>query len=216
MTETVRFPIFPLPSVILVPGILVPLHIFEPRYRQMVADAVVAGGAFAMAMPVPGEEGDDPRVPRIHPIVGLGRIIQHKVNPDGTSNIVLAGAAKMRVVREIPSSRLYRTVEALPVVDVVPDPDDEVAAVALTHELLDVLSRIPEIDDGDRAGLLALPPGAAIDIIIARLPIAAAEQHRMHADSTVARRVASVRRVLSRLAGAAYPLDIQPGDPRLN
>jgi uncharacterized protein len=122
-----RIPLFPLPGVVLLPGALLPLHIFEPRYRAMVADALAGDGRIGMAMIRPGWELAAP-TPEIHPVGGAGRIVESEELPDGRYNIVLEGEFRYRVLGESPPAP-YRIadVEELPS---VPFPDPEQASRA--------------------------------------------------------------------------------------
>ena len=104
-----RIPIFPLPGVVLLPGTMMPLHIFEPRYRAMVADALAGERTIGMAMIKPGWESAGP-TPDIHPIGGAGRIVEAEELPDGRYNIVLQGEFRYRVVSESPPAP-YRVAE---------------------------------------------------------------------------------------------------------
>src|SRR5439155_2855429 len=104
-----RIPIFPLPGVVLLPGTMLPLHIFEPRYRAMVADALAGERTIGMAMIKPGWESAGP-TPDIHPIGGAGRIVEAEELPDGRYNIVLQGEFRYRVVSESPPAP-YRVAE---------------------------------------------------------------------------------------------------------
>lgn len=203
-------PIFPLPSVLLVPGAYLPLHVFEPRYRQMVADAMAGGRALAMAMPLPLRDGDQAERPRIHPVVGLGRILHHRPYEDGRCDIVLAGIARMRIERELPSEKLYRTVHARELADVYPDGQD------LMGPARSLLARLTDLPDDDRARLAELPAGRLVDAVLLRLALPVREKHRIHAIPAVATRLAEVERASARLDGVVYPADIGPGDPRLN
>jgi hypothetical protein len=96
-------PLFPLAGVALLPQHAVPLHIFEPRYRQMVSDAIDGSGLIAMAV------YDKP--PALRPAVCVGHIVQYDSLPDGRSNIVLQGICRARILRELPmpKPRTYRT-----------------------------------------------------------------------------------------------------------
>ena len=94
-----RIPLFPLPGVVLFPGTLLPLHIFEPRYRAMVADALDGPRTIGMAMLKPGwEEGQEP-LP-IYPVGGAGEIVESQELPDGRYNIVLEGKFRYRILEE--------------------------------------------------------------------------------------------------------------------
>ena len=100
---TRRIPLFPLPGVVLLPGTLLPLHIFEPRYRAMVADALSGENTIGMAMLKPGSERAV-AVPEIFPIGGAGRIIASERLSDGRYDIVLQGVFRYRVLDESPPS----------------------------------------------------------------------------------------------------------------
>jgi len=103
--------LFPLEMVALLPQQVIPLHIFEPRYRQMVQHALDSTGLIAMAV----FEGDGWRQqyhgrPAIRPAVCVGQIVRHEALEGGRFNILLQGVCRARVVQELPGSeeRLYR------------------------------------------------------------------------------------------------------------
>jgi len=99
-------PLFPLPEVVFLPHTLLPLHVFEPRYRQLVLDVMAGDGILgvpAWAGPA-GETG----LPPLLPICGVGRIVRHQSLPDGRSNIVLLGLGRVRLDEELPPDRPYR------------------------------------------------------------------------------------------------------------
>src|SRR5881392_1314590 len=95
-----RLKVFPLPSLVLFPGTAVPLHVFEPRYRALVRDALSTDNVFALAQ-VPAESiaeiGGDPP---LHPIMSAGIISLHDELPDGRFNVVLTGICRARVIAE--------------------------------------------------------------------------------------------------------------------
>ena len=93
-------PIFPLPNVVLFPSIFLPLHIFEPRYRDMVADASTADRLIGMALLRPGWEGDYEGRPAVYPIGCSGVITHMERLHDGRYNIVLRGLERFRIVSE--------------------------------------------------------------------------------------------------------------------
>ena len=94
-------PLFPLPSTLLFPHGLLPLHIFEERYRQMTADALEGEQLIAMGLLRPGwQNAPSYTPPPIHSMVGLGQIIAHQGMDDGCYMLVLRGLARARVLCE--------------------------------------------------------------------------------------------------------------------
>ena len=94
-------PIFPLPSVVLFPRIVQPLHIFEPRYLEMLTEALDNQGRIAMALLKPGFESNYFGSPEIHPVVSVGSIITYEARDDGTYDVVLLGDKRARLEREV-------------------------------------------------------------------------------------------------------------------
>src|SRR5690606_16158085 len=116
-----RLSIFPLPGAILFPGLQLPLHIFEPRYRELVGAALASDRQIAMIQPQSGGEGA--------PLFGigcLGRIDAVEALEDGRYNIVLEGVARFRLLRELEVKTPYRQVEA----ELMSEPEDEVLSSA--------------------------------------------------------------------------------------
>jgi len=93
-------PLFPLPNVVLFPGIPLPLHVFEPRYRKMVADALETHRTIGMALLRPGYEADYQGRPPIYPVGCAGLIQQHQRLPDGRYNLLLHGRRRFRILVE--------------------------------------------------------------------------------------------------------------------
>ncbi|MDH4063989.1 MAG: LON peptidase substrate-binding domain-containing protein [Acidobacteriota bacterium] len=114
-------PIFPLPTVVLFPHVFLPLHIFEARYRQMVADALSGDRMIGMTLlkGVAGSESDEP--PPVY-AVGCSGVITHVERlADGRFNLVLRGLEKFRILGEQPpaSGQLYRTAVIAPIDETV-------------------------------------------------------------------------------------------------
>lgn len=111
-------PIFPLPNVVLFPSVFLPLHIFEPRYRQMLADALSGDRIIGMVLQ---KEGRDPGpAPPVYDIGCAGLVTHAEPLPDGRSNIVLRGLERFRIVAEV-GGRAYRRAEIAP----LPETDSE-------------------------------------------------------------------------------------------
>jgi Lon protease-like protein len=107
-----ELPIFPLSQVVLFPHARLPLHVFEPRYRKMLADCLAGHGMMAVAMvPDPADIIDDHGNPRIASIAGVGYVAEHEAMADGRSNIVLVGLQRVRM-EELPQKGPYRRVRA--------------------------------------------------------------------------------------------------------
>lgn len=115
-------PIFPLPNVVLFPNVFLPLHIFEPRYRAMVRDALASDRIIGMVLLKPGFESDYAGCPPVFPIGCAGLITHSEALADGRFNIVLRGIEKFRVVGE-DASRDYRLAHIEALVDTLTDVD---------------------------------------------------------------------------------------------
>jgi Lon protease-like protein len=115
-------PIFPLPNVVLFPEVPLPLHIFEPRYREMVRDALAGAGLIGMTL-LRGEWEDDYlAAPEVYRVGCAGRIVEATPLPDGKFNIVLSGLREFEIVSE-QRERAYRQASVVwrpPVEQVLP------------------------------------------------------------------------------------------------
>ena len=107
MSTLLRVPVFPLAGALLFPRSQLPLHIFEPRYRAMVRDAMSGDRLIAMVQPRDGEEP-----PGLFEIGCIGRIGSCDELEDGRLNIVLEGLSRFRIAREAAVETLYRQVDA--------------------------------------------------------------------------------------------------------
>ena len=115
-------PLFPLPNVVLFPNVFLPLHIFEPRYRTMVADALAGDRMIGMVLLRPGWETDYEGRPDVYPVGCAGLITFSEQHPDGRYNIVLRGLEKFRVVGE-DHSRAYRIAHIEPMMEELSEED---------------------------------------------------------------------------------------------
>lgn len=106
-----QIPVFPLPECVLFPRQLLPLHVFEPRYRTMTREALCGDPYIAIALLKPGYEDSylTNQAP-IHRTVGVGKIVQSHELPEGRFNILLHGAARARIVAEC-DQRPYRVAQ---------------------------------------------------------------------------------------------------------
>ncbi|MBM4281093.1 MAG: ATP-dependent protease [Deltaproteobacteria bacterium] len=109
-------PIFPLPGTVFFPHTLLPLHVFEPRYRQM-TEHVLAGHQHMAVVLLDATQGQAPL--GVARVAGLGRVVHHERLPDGRFHILLQGVGRVAFEDELPldGGRLYRRVRARPLAD---------------------------------------------------------------------------------------------------
>ena len=100
-------PLFPLSTVVFFPNTLLPLHVFEPRYKQMVSDVIKSEKIIGMALLKPGWQSNYYGNPDIYDVAGMGRIVSCETCADGKINIVLYGLKRVRIT-EIIKDRPYR------------------------------------------------------------------------------------------------------------
>lgn len=110
--DLAELPIFPLPNVTLFPGAALPLHIFEPRYRELVRDVLAGRKLMAVARLKPGFEPDYGGRPPVFDVCGVGFIESHNQRPDGRYDLTLRGICRARIAEELPPLRAYRCVRA--------------------------------------------------------------------------------------------------------
>ena len=165
-------PIFPLEVTMLFPGVSRPLHIFEPRYRAMVADALKGDRIIGMATLKPGYEADYQGRPPVYEIGCAGVISEIEELPGGRFNIVLRGIVKFRITGE-DNSRAYRLAR----VDAMPEVLDESEKAALRkgRERLEAL-----ITEGSTS---KVPPGTSdeelVNMVAQYLPMSLAERQSL-------------------------------------
>ncbi|MGD0264065.1 MAG: LON peptidase substrate-binding domain-containing protein [Candidatus Methylomirabilota bacterium] len=147
MSAVIQIPIFPLPDVVLFPHTLLPLHIFEPRYRQMVRDCLAGDRRLAMALLRPGWENDYYGRPPIYSIAGAGEIIQHEELPDGRFNILLRGTMRIGITAELPD-KPYRAARARPLPDRYPDANPKALADRIERLKVFYLRILSEVQKG--------------------------------------------------------------------
>jgi len=122
-SSTMRMPLFPLAGAILFPRSQLPLHIFEPRYRDMVRDALSNGGRIGMVQPVSIEDDH----PALYPVGCVGDIVGVEELQDGRFNIVLHGSNRFRIIAEADLGTAYRHAD----VDLFSSDDEEPEPLAL-------------------------------------------------------------------------------------
>jgi uncharacterized protein len=145
-------PLFPLPNVVLFPGVYLPLHIFEPRYREMVRDALGDDRIIGMTLLRPGFEAEYEGRPPIYHIGCAGLITHAESLPDGRFNIILQGLERFRVIGE-DHSRAYR-MGSIELLDSLRAPADPVSVQGLRQRLETLITPMVERAGGE----LSIPP----------------------------------------------------------
>jgi Lon protease-like protein len=170
-TALAALPIFPLPNCVLLPGGLLPLHVFEPRYRELTRDCLAGSQVMAVARLRPGYQTTYYGRPAVYDRCGVGRIICSEELPDGRFALLLRGVARVEIARELPADRAYRLVEARVVPDVTVDRNE---AVCCHNRLIQLCDRLAEVLEQGGPQLRDLvrnhrDPGACADAIAAAL-----------------------------------------------
>jgi Lon protease-like protein len=118
-------PLFPLPNVVLFPNVCLPLHIFEPRYRDMTADALAGDRIIGMVLLRPGWEGNYEGRPAVYDVGCAGLITHAEKLDDGRYNLVLRGMEKFRVIHE-DYQRSYRRADVQAIHEALSEADRDV------------------------------------------------------------------------------------------
>ena len=157
LPETI--PIFPLEDVMLFPEMSVPLHIYEPRYKAMIADALKGNRIIGMVLLRPGYEKDYERSPSVFPVGCAGVIQEVEQLPNGEYNITLGALTKYRITRE-EASKPYRIAHVTPVADTTAETDK--AALHARRQRLEALIQ----ESGGRTGLRGIPDGISDERLV--------------------------------------------------
>jgi len=157
LPETI--PIFPLEDVMLFPDMSVPLHIYEPRYKTMIADALKGNRVIGMVLLRPGYEKDYERSPSVFQVGCAGIINEVEELPNGEYNIVLGALTKYRITRE-EASRPYRLAHVTAIADTTSDTDT--AALHARRQRLEALIQ----ESGGRTGLRGIPDGVSDERLV--------------------------------------------------
>ena len=171
-------PIFPLPDLSFFPHTLLPLHVFEARYRAMVMDCLARDKRMAVVGLKPGYESTYDAKPAVYQIAGVGRIVQCERLATGRFNILLKGETRVRIDRELPTDTLYRMVAGTLLGETGAERDGVGALAArVTDRCLGILRAVNRPTAEMEKALAGAAPGAVCDrIASAIIPEAAARQ----------------------------------------
>jgi Lon protease-like protein len=142
-------PIFPLPRVVLLPSEVLPLHVFEPRYIELVRDAVASHQVIGMVEVLPGHEDELPQSPPVRDIGCVGFIASQEELEDGRFLLWLLGLERFRIERELEVATSYRQVQVQ--YEPTPESPKRLAGIRpLRQELRSLLPTLVDLDDGSR------------------------------------------------------------------
>ncbi|MCC6127245.1 MAG: LON peptidase substrate-binding domain-containing protein [Pirellulales bacterium] len=142
--------LFPLPNLVLFPHVMQPLHIFEPRYREMLEDALATDRLITMALLAEGWESNYEGRPPIRSMACLGRITTHFRLADGTYNVLLLGLRRVRIVRELEPKRAFREAQLELCEDFYPPqeaPRHSALQRQLRESLVQLLPLLPDVHE---------------------------------------------------------------------
>lgn len=202
-------PLFPLPGTVLLPANLLPLHVFEPRYRELVRDCLGGGGPLAVpeVQLAPGEGMG--LSPPFLPYAGVGVIAAHQQRSDGRFDIVLEPVGRVRIDEELSGTgHLYRVGRA----ELLEDTPVSAAALARVGErvrglVASVLGRVGAPAESMLRALLTLPPERVPDAMAGlAFGDTAARQAFLREDAPLARAELVEAAVLERVAEAGGPV----------
>lgn len=164
-------PIFPLANCVLLPGGLLPLHVFEPRYRELTRDCLAGNQLMGVARLRPGYETTYYGRPPVYETCGVGRIICSDELPDGRFALLLRGVARAEIARELATDRTYRVVEARAIDDASYDVADAMGEHRRLIKLCDRLADVIEKGGSQLRDLVRSfeTPGACADAVAAAL-----------------------------------------------
>lgn len=128
--------VFPLPNLVMFPHVMQALHIFEPRYRAMLEEAVEDDRLIALGVLAPGWEQEYEGRPTLRSTACLCRVATHQLTPQGTYNTLLLGVRRIRLVRELPPKKLFRVVESEILDEYEPEDATPDMAAELQQQLL--------------------------------------------------------------------------------
>jgi len=103
-----RVRLFPLPNLVMFPGVMQPLHLFESRYLEMMEDTLANDMLIAMSLLKPGWEPDYETRPPLFETITIGRVVSHTQDDEGCYNLLLLGVQRAMIVEELPAERAFR------------------------------------------------------------------------------------------------------------
>ena len=160
--------LFPLPNLVLFPGVIQALNIFEPRYRMMMEEAIEGDGLIAMAMVKPEQLATSPERPSVFETVCIGKIMTHAKLEDGCYNLLLAGVHRARILEEVNFELPFRKARVELVRDFITDEElAEEQRLEIVEQFVEILPNNSHLDRDSLESLLdsKVATGQLIDLI---------------------------------------------------
>ncbi len=189
--------LFPLPGVVMLPGLMMPLHVFEPRYRRLVLDCLAESRPLAVPQIMPGHEVRAPDSPPLLSYAGVGFIAGHRERPDGRFDILLQPLGRVRLGAEIAGDAPYRSCDAELLQDTEVDPDQlRRVGERIRARLLLLLERSGERGEGLARMVREARPGSLADGAAGLVLDDAEVRQQFLAENDALRRAAMVEEAL--------------------
>ncbi|MBZ4418040.1 LON peptidase substrate-binding domain-containing protein [Myxococcus sp. RHSTA-1-4] len=201
--------VFPLPSAVLFPHTVIPLHIFEPRYRALVRDALAGDRVMALSQLEPGWEGRYEGRPPMLPMMCAGIIIWDEQVEEGRYNILLQGVSRVRMGSELSNDKLYREVSA----EALPDlpyqgPEEE----QLRQAVFELAGRVPPSFAENLLPVAARAAGGTLaDVVASALVPEPERRQELLSELDVKRRLEGVLEDVGELIARLQP--VRPSGP---
>jgi len=209
-----QLPIFPLPRAVLFPGVVLPLHLFEPRYRALAERVVHGDRLVALAALEPGHDDEYHGRPPVVPVMGLGRVVAEQRLADGRWNIALRGVCRVEMLEERPPDEPFRLIRARRLEDRERH-GDRVAADLLRDLVLRLVTDLPEVG-GELGPLLAdtRRPGRLADVAAGLLVDDFEARQSLLEETCVASRLERVNALLLDTLMSLASKRLAPSTPR--
>lgn len=199
-----RVRLFPLPNLVLFPHVIQPLHVFEPRYVEMLREAIDGDRLIAMALLEPGWEADYEGRPPIAPVACLGRVLTWQQQPDDRYNLLLLGLRRVRIARELAPTRPFRQAEVELLDDDYPTAGSASRPMLQQKLVTAFENMLPCIKDAEelfnQLAVDAISLGTLTDVISYALDLSVADKQALLAEQNVDARA---KTLITRLRAAA-------------
>jgi ATP-dependent Lon protease len=198
--------LFPLPNLVLYPHVVQPLHVFEPRYCELVDESLAGDKLLAMCLLAPGWEPDYEGRPPLAPVACLGRITTHHRLEGGRYNILLVGLKRVMLLRELPAAKSFREAEVEVIDDRYP-PEGLARRHDLQQRLLDEFKRLLPQGGSARESLehlltVEVPLGVLANLVAYSANLDVQVKQQLLAVANVDRRAAELLDELQKLSAS--------------